>query len=143
VRFLCGKFGIYVPEDLMRELEECMKSLGVRNKSLVIREALRLFISEHKWRAGGPILGVISVVYDHEVRGVDAKLTDIQHDYLNEIISALHIHVDRRNCMLILALKGDSERVNSLLKEIIKLKGVKLVRPALISVESGFQEEIK
>jgi len=140
---LCGKFGIYVPEDLMRELEECMKSLGVRNKSLVIREALRLFISEHKWRAGGPILGVISVVYDHEVRGVDAKLTDIQHDYLNEIISALHIHVDRRNCMLILALKGDSERVNSLLKEIIKLKGVKLVRPALISVESGFQEEIK
>jgi len=103
---LCGKFGIYVPEDLMRELEECMKSLGVRNKSLVIREALRLFISEHKWRAGGPILGVISVVYDHEVRGVDAKLTDIQHDYLNEIISALHIHVDRRNCMLILALKG-------------------------------------
>jgi len=140
---LCGKFGIYVPEDLMRELEECMKSLGVRNKSLVIREALRLFISEHKWRAGGPILGVISVVYDHEVRGIDAKLTDIQHDYLNEIISALHIHVDRRNCMLILALKGDSERVNSLLKEIIKLKGVKLVRPALISVESGFQEEIK
>ncbi len=140
---MCGKFGIYVPEDLMRELEECMKSLGVRNKSLVIREALRLFISEHKWRAGGPILGVISVVYDHEVRGVDAKLTDIQHDYLNEIISALHIHVDRRNCMLILALKGDSERVNSLLKEIIKLKGVKLVRPALISVESGFQEEIK
>ncbi len=140
---MCGKFGIYVPEDLMRELEECMKSLGVRNKSLVIREALRLFISEHKWRAGGPILGVISVVYDHEVRGMDAKLTDIQHDYLNEIISALHIHVDRRNCMLILALKGDSERVNSLLKEIIKLKGVKLVRPALISVESGFQEEIK
>ncbi len=140
---MCGKFGIYVPEDLMRELEECMKSLGVRNKSLVIREALRLFISEHKWRAGGPILGVISVVYDHEVRGIDAKLTDIQHDYLNEIISALHIHVDRRNCMLILALKGDSERVNSLLKEIIKLKGVKLVRPALISVESGFQEEIK
>jgi len=134
---LCGKFGIYVPEDLMRELEECMKSLGVRNKSLVFREALRLFISEHKWRAGGPILGVISVVYDHEVGEIDTKLTDIQHDYLNEIISALHIHVDRRNCMLILALKGDSERVNNLLKEIIKLKGVKLVRPALISIESS------
>ncbi len=134
---MCGKFGIYVPEDLMRELEECMKSLGVRNKSLVFREALRLFISEHKWRAGGPILGVISVVYDHEVGEIDTKLTDIQHDYLNEIISALHIHVDRRNCMLILALKGDSERVNNLLKEIIKLKGVKLVRPALISIESS------
>ncbi|MFN3268542.1 MAG: nickel-responsive transcriptional regulator NikR [Zestosphaera sp.] len=133
---MCGKFGIYVPEELMRELEDCMKSLGIKNKSLVFREALRLFISEHKWRAGGSILGVIGVVYDHEVRGIDSELTDIQHDYLNEIISALHIHIDRRNCMLVLALKGSSERVKSLLTRIIKLKGVKLVRPVLMSVES-------
>ncbi len=136
MKLLCGKFGIYVPEELMHELEDCMRSLGIKNKSLVFREALRLFISEHKWRAGGSILGVISVVYDHEVRGIDSELTDIQHDYLNEIISALHIHVDRRNCMLVLALKGSSERVKSLLTRIIKLKGVKLVRPVLMSVES-------
>jgi len=133
---LCGKFGIYVPEELMRELEECMKSLGIKNKSLIFREALRLFISEHKWRAGGSILGVISVIYNHEVKGIDAKLTDIQHDYLNEIISTLHIHIDRRNCMLILALRGSSERVKDLLEKIIKLRGVKLVRPVLMSVES-------
>lgn len=133
---MCGKFGIYVPEDLMSELEDCMKSLGIRNKSLIVREALRLFISEYKWRTGESILGVISIIYDHEVRGVDAKLTDIQHDYLNEIISALHIHIDHRNCMLVLTLKGNSERVKNLLARIIKLKGVKLVRPVLISVES-------
>lgn len=133
---MCGKFGIYVPEELMRELEDCMKSLGIKNKSLIFREALRLFISEHKWRAGGSILGVISVVYNHEVKGIDAKLTDIQHDYLNEIISTLHIHIDRKNCMLILALKGSSERVKDLLEKIIKLRGVKLVRPVLMSVES-------
>ncbi|MGC8975604.1 MAG: nickel-responsive transcriptional regulator NikR [Thermoprotei archaeon] len=133
---MCGKFGIYVPEELMRELEECMKSLGIKNKSLIFREALRLFISEHKWRAGGSILGVISVIYNHEVKGIDAKLTDIQHDYLNEIISTLHIHIDRRNCMLILALRGSSERVKDLLEKIIKLRGVKLVRPVLMSVES-------
>lgn len=120
----------------MRELEDLMKSLGIKNKSLIFREALRLFISEHKWRAGGSILGVISVVYDHEARGIDSKLTDIQHDYLNEIVSALHIHIDRKNCMLVLALKGSSERVKSLLMRIIKLKGVKLVRPVLMSVES-------
>lgn len=133
---MCGKFGIYVPEELMRELEDLMKSLGIKNKSLIFREALRLFISEHKWRAGGSILGVISVVYDREARGIDSKLTDIQHDYLNEIVSALHIHIDRKNCMLVLTLKGSSERVKSLLTRIIKLKGVKLVRPVLMSVES-------
>lgn len=133
---MCGKFGIYVPEELMRELEDVMKSLGIKSKSLIFREALRLFISEHKWRAGGSILGVISVVYDHEVPGIDSKLTDIQHDYLSEIVSALHIHIDRRNCMLVLTLKGSSERVKSILTRIIRLKGVKLVRPVLMSVES-------
>lgn len=131
-----GKFGIYIPEELMRELEDVMKSLGVKSKSLIFREALRLFISEYKWRAGGSILGVISVVYDHEAPEIDSKLTDIQHDYLSEIVSALHIHIDRRNCMLVLTLKGSSERVKSILTRIIRLKGVKLVRPVLMSVES-------
>lgn len=133
---MCGKFGIYVPEELMRELEDVMKSLGIKSKSLVFREALRLFISEHKWRVGGSILGVISVIYDHEAPEIDSKLTDIQHDYLNEIVSTLHIHLDRRNCMLVLALKGSSERVKSILARIVKLNGVKLVRPVLMSVES-------
>ncbi|MEM2021996.1 MAG: CopG family transcriptional regulator, partial [Zestosphaera sp.] len=82
-----SKFGVYIPEELMYDLKNCMKALGVDNKSLVIREALRLFITEHKWRVGGLILGAIGVVYDHEVNETDVQLTDIQHEYLSEIIS--------------------------------------------------------
>ncbi|MEM0015298.1 MAG: CopG family transcriptional regulator, partial [Zestosphaera sp.] len=97
--------------------------------------ALRLFIVEHKWRVGGLILGVIGVVYDHETRDIDAQLTDIQHEYLHEIIAALHVHVDERNCMLVLTLKGESNRIKELLARIIRLRGVKLVRPILMPLE--------
>lgn len=129
------KFGVHIPDELKQDLDECMKALNINNKSLVVREALRLFIAEHRWRVGGLILGVIGVVYDHEAGDIDKQLTDIQHEHLREIIATLHIHVDRRNCMLVLALRGDSNRVKELLTQIIKLRGVKLVRPVLMSLE--------
>lgn len=129
------KFGVHIPEELKQDLDECMKALNINNKSLVVREALRLFIVEHRWRVGGLILGVIGIVYDHEAGDIDKQLTDIQHEYLREIIATLHIHVDRQNCMLVLALRGDSKRVKELLTQIIKLRGVKLVRPILMSLE--------
>ncbi len=130
-----SKFGVYIPEELMHDLKSCMKALGIDNKSLVIREALRLFITEHRWEFGGLIIGAVGILYDHEVNEIDVQLTDIQHEYLSEIISALHIHVDRRNCLLILTLRGDSRRVKDLLTRIIKLRGIKLVRSMLMTPE--------
>jgi len=130
-----GKFGVYVPEDLMIELSRCMQALGIKSRSVAVREALNLFILEHKWRYGGKVTGVLGLVYDHEVNDVDEALTDIQHKYLQNVISALHIHLNERDCMLLLVVKGEASEIKNLLSELMNLKGVKLVRPLLLSTE--------
>ena len=127
-----SKFGVYLPEDLLKELEECMKSIGIYSKSKVVQEALRLFIAEHRWRTRGYVAGVIGVLYNHNADHVDEELTDIQHRFLDVIISALHIHLDRERCMLIIAVRGDTERIKELMNEIASVKGVLLTRPLLL-----------
>jgi len=113
-----------------------MKLSGMSSKSKVIQEALRLFIIEQRWRlAEGKVAGVLGIIYDHEVGHADEVLTDIQHKYLDVVISTMHIHLDVRNCMLAIAVRGRAERVRELINEIEKVKGVKLVRPMLMASE--------
>lgn len=129
------KFGVYVPEDIMYDLEECMRVLGVRNRSKVVQEALRLFIMEHKWSLGGRAAGIIGVLYNHEVEHVDEALTDIQHNYMDVIVSTLHVHLDKERCMLIIAVRGPTDRIKSLLGEIKGLRGVMLAKPLLLAID--------
>ncbi|MEM4831930.1 MAG: hypothetical protein QW740_05840, partial [Sulfolobales archaeon] len=72
-------------------------------------------------------------VYDHEARDVDKELTDIQHKYLDIIVSSLHVHLDQRNCLLVVVVKGSSKAVKALVDEIERVEGVKVVRLALMS----------
>lgn len=127
------RFGVYIPEDLGRELEVCMRRLGIGSKSRVVQEALRLFIAEHRWRLSGSVVGAIGVVYSHGVGHADEELTDIQHNYLDVILSSLHVHLDKENCMLIIVVRGDSGRLKSLLESISRVRGVKVARPLLLS----------
>ncbi len=127
------RFGVYVPPDLAKDLNECMSKLGIKSKSQLVQEALRLFIAEHRWKLSGQVVGVIGVIYNHEVGEVDEKLTDIQHKYLDIVVGAFHLHLDRENCLLIIVVRGESSKIKSLLDELIKIKGVKTARPLLLA----------
>jgi len=129
------KFGVYVPEDLLSDLNECMKAIGIKSKSKLIQEALRLFITEHRWRTAGEAVGIIGVVYDHKRGHVDEELTDIQHQYLDIIIATLHIHLDEKRCMLAIVVRGDTERLKSLLGDIHRIKGIMIARPLLLDIK--------
>ena len=121
---------------MAKELQEFMRLSELGSKSKVIQEALRLFIIEQRWRlAEGKVAGVLGVIYDHEVGHADEVLTDIQHKYLDVVISTMHIHLDARKCMLAIAVRGSAERVHNLIREIERVKGVKLVRPMLMASE--------
>lgn len=130
-----SKFGVYIPEDMVDELEKCMAALGVKSKSALIRDALKLFITEHKWKTAKAAVGVIGVIYNHHAKMVDEKLTDIQHDYLDIIVSTLHVHLDKEKCMLAIVVKGDTERMRKLIGKLSTTKGVEIARPLLLAIE--------
>lgn len=126
------RVGIYIPKDLAERLSVIIKDLGVDSISKLVQEALRLYVAEHSWRIGGEVVGAIGVLYDHEVGHIDEELTDLQHKHMNTIIVATHVHIDQRNCLLIIIVKGSSETIKELISDIEKKRGVKVVRLMLI-----------
>ncbi|MEZ0290603.1 MAG: hypothetical protein ABWJ42_05885 [Sulfolobales archaeon] len=101
-----------------------MNERGFRNRSAGVQEALRDFIASHKVRYDkeSEALGVIVIYYDHEVHELDERLIDVQHEYLDIIISMQHVHLTKRYCTQILVARGVVSRIESLIRDIGKLK---------------------
>jgi len=128
------KFGIYLQKELIKEIDEIMMNSGIRNRSKLIQEALRLFIVENKWVTSAEVVGSISILYDHSITNIDEMLTDIQHIFRDVVISSMHVHLDENRCMLVIAVKGGSQRVKEFLDKVRMLKGTLIVRHTLLSV---------
>jgi len=130
-----SKFGVYIPKELANDLERIMNALGISSKSALVREALRLYIIEHKWKVAKEAVGIIGVIYNHEISGVDEELTNIQHDFLDIIVSTLHVHLSKEKCMLAIAVRGNAEKIKYLIGKLSTVKGVEITRPLLLAVK--------
>ena len=125
------RFSVTVPEDLLEEFDALVSELGC-TRSSAIQRAMRQFMAEHSWMSGkGTVAGVLAVIYDHEARGADEVLIDVQHRFLELVSASLHVHLDERNCLLAIAIRGDVKRVKKLVVELEKIRGVKQVRALL------------
>jgi len=129
------RFSASVSRDLLTAFDRFIKDLNY-SRSRAVQEAMRMFIDEHAWKhkEGELIFGTLNILYDHETRELEETLTDIQHAYRELIISALHIHVDERNCMLIISVKGESSRIKKLIDEVAGRKGIKQLKTVTFAI---------
>jgi len=127
------RIGVYIPGELADRILEIMRITGIASISRVVQEALWLYVSEHSWKTEGEVVGAVGVLYDHEVKHSNEVLTDLQHRYMDVVVTATHIHVDERNCLLLIVVRGGSGRIKALVNDIENVDGVKMVRLMLMS----------
>jgi CopG family nickel-responsive transcriptional regulator len=119
------RFGVSLDKGLSEKFDTRLKRKGYSNRSEAIRDLIRQDLVQQEWQAGIEVSGAITLIYDHHKRELLNKITDIQHDFQKVIISAQHIHLDRRNCLEIVAARGDAKEVQRLADALKAIKGVK------------------
>ena len=134
------RFSVSLPEDLLNEFDSIREEIGM-SRSDAIRKAMRNFIVDFNWTKHkiehSLKAGTISIIFDHTQKvGLMDELNELQHQYFSIIDAALHIHLDLKNCMLIMAVKGDSEQINNLLKELNAKPEYRQVKQTLLEFES-------
>ncbi|MFR4802709.1 MAG: hypothetical protein ACLT98_04910 [Eggerthellaceae bacterium] len=63
-------------------------------------------------------------MFDHHTGDVRDKLDGIQHDYFEQIVTCMHVHLDAHTCMEVIILRGESALVQSIANIILGTKGV-------------------
>jgi CopG family nickel-responsive transcriptional regulator len=119
------RFGISLDKELSERFDELIRRKAYTNRSEAIRDLIRQDLVEQEWLHGGEVAGAITLIYNHHKRELLNKITDIQHDFQNSIISAQHIHLDHHNCLEIIAVKGNPAEVQKLASMLKAVKGVK------------------
>ncbi len=120
------RFGVSVEKELLRQFEALRRRKRYQNRSEAIRDLMRsALIEDESNRTEANIIAVVSLLYDHQVRLLQAKLTRIQHDHHPRIISTMHVHLDHHNCLEVMVIKGKSGEVRDLADRLISTRGVK------------------
>jgi len=129
------RVGVTFPPDLLKEFDETINSMGYDSRSKAIQDSVRAFVNEYKWlrEQKGTKIGVLVMVYDHEAKGLEDTLIDIQHKHSHVICSSMHVHLSERDCLETIALKGDANEIKQLTQKITTRKGVKQAKLIIVS----------
>ena len=130
------RVGVTFPPDLLKDLDEITGKMGYESRSKAIQDAVRLFVSERKWLQEDESnqTGILLMVYDHEVRGLESELTEVQHHHSSLISSTMHIHIGEQDCLEAIAVKGKASEIRKLSNELTTKKGVKILKTMIVSV---------
>lgn len=129
-----ARIGVAIDEELLRKFDERNQRRGYTNRSEAFRDLIRdALIQERAEEPDAEVVGTLTLVYDHHVRMLQERLTEMQHEHYHEIISTLHVHLDHDHCLEVLVLRGRSASVRRIADRLIATKGVQHGRLTLTS----------
>jgi len=129
-----ARFGVTVPEDILAEFDLRLKSAGKDNRSDVLRQLMRRYITEERWQEeNGQVYGSVTLMYDHHFSNISKDLTAAQHAHGETIVCSTHVHVDHNTCLECIILKGEAMRIRAFVESLGKIKGIKSIDTVITS----------
>jgi len=121
-----SRIGVAIDSELLEKFDELISRKGYTNRSEAFRDLIRDELVAKQWESPeSNVVGTVTLVYDHHVRLLNEKLTDMQYDHHRMVLSTLHVHLDHDNCLEVLVVKGKARQVEKLAESLISTKGVK------------------
>lgn len=119
------RFAVSLDKVLLDKFDAMRAHQNYASRSEAVRDLIRDHLVEQGWDDKHQAMGTITLVYDHHVRDLTDKLTNIQHDHHEIVMSTMHVHLDHDNCLEVLVVKGKGKHIRSLADHLISAKGVK------------------
>ena len=130
------RFGVSMEARLLTEFDRLIRRKGYKTRSEAIRDLVRQAIVEQEWEAeDAEVVGSVTIVYDHHASDLVERLQDVQHHAHDLVICNTHVHLDERNCLENIVLKGRSVAVRRMGDRLVSAKGVK--HGGLIATTTG------
>jgi CopG family transcriptional regulator, nickel-responsive regulator len=132
---LC-RVGVAIDSDLLNAFDALIAQRGYTNRSEAVRDLIRAELNQTRIESPTqPVVGALTLVYDHHARLMAERLTQVQHEHHDAIVSTLHVHLDHDHCLEIIVLRGPRSEVQSVADRLISTKGVLQGRLTMAAIE--------
>jgi CopG family nickel-responsive transcriptional regulator len=130
-----SRTGVSLDEGLLSEFDRLITKRGYKNRSEAFRDLIREALLSETVDLNRPVVGTLTLVYDHHVPNLSEKLTDAQHSAGAMVLAATHVHLDHHYCLEVIIMKGRSKEIQGIADRILALRGVELGK--LVLTNSG------
>jgi CopG family transcriptional regulator, nickel-responsive regulator len=118
------RFGVAMENSLLTELDAIVEARGT-TRSEILRDLVRAEVSKQKVRKGEPAVAALTLVYDHHVRDLTERLTEIQHGLGDAVRSTMHVHLDNDHCLEVVVMRGPADVLKGAAQRMLATRGVK------------------
>ncbi|GHT28295.1 nickel-responsive transcriptional regulator NikR [Bacteroidia bacterium] len=119
------RFGVSLEDHLLEELDQYVETNGFSNRSQAIRFLVEKNVAEQKWLCNHVVAGTIIIMYDQGKKEIASKITDIQQNYTDVILSSSQFYINVNFCMHIATVMGTALRLTELSDRLTTIKGIK------------------
>ncbi|MGH9583391.1 MAG: nickel-responsive transcriptional regulator NikR [Bryobacteraceae bacterium] len=122
---ILSRIGIALDSNLLARFDRFIAGQGYTNRSEAFRDLIRDRLAGAAVEdPQAPVVGTVTLIYDHHSRLLPEKLMNLQHEHHDLIICTTHAHLDHDTCLEVIILKGQSKAVQKLADTLIGTKGV-------------------
>ena len=130
-----ARTGVSLEEDLLNEFDRLITKRGYKNRSEAFRDLIREALLSETIDSNKPVVGTLTLVYDHHVPNLSEKLTETQHSAGAMVLAATHVHLDHHYCLEVIIMKGRGKDIQGVADGMLALRGVELGK--LVLTNSG------
>ncbi len=114
-----------LPEQVLTQIDKLNSEMNFSGRSETIRAGIRLLDQENKERSKlkGEIRATLSIIHYHK-----KDLGLVMHRYQDIVLTHVHNHLDKENCLDVFVLKGEARRILKLVESFESDKAIKNVK---------------
>jgi CopG family transcriptional regulator, nickel-responsive regulator len=118
------RFGVAIEGSLLRDLDAVVRQRG-GTRSELFRDLARATVGRAKVPKAVDAIATLTMVYDHHVRDLSERLTDLQHELGEQVRATLHVHINHDLCLEVIVIRGRSDLLQGIADRLLALRGVK------------------
>lgn len=119
-----SRFGVSLDEELLEALDKYVEENAFANRSRAIRHLIEKNLVEEKWKCDNIVAGAVIIVFNHGKKDILKKSAEIQYKQKDFILSTQGFHLNDKNYMEIIAVKGPSRKLTEISDQLISMKGI-------------------
>jgi CopG family nickel-responsive transcriptional regulator len=116
---------VSVPPDLAEDLDAMVAERGLQSRSQAVTDMVRQELVRYRAAHGvATLAGTITVVYRNVGTNVRTRITQIQAEYLREVITSQHVFLEDEHGLEVLLVQGPAKRLRTLRDQLLACRGV-------------------
>ncbi|MCU4413919.1 ribbon-helix-helix protein, CopG family [Acinetobacter sp. WU_MDCI_Axc73] len=118
------RISITVPENTVEALDQKIVEEHYESRSQAIVDMINRHLIDQYTTENSVMVGTLTLLYRRDAGNIRVQLSDLQQQFLEQVISSLHIQLDGQKILEVILLQGKSNALKQISQQFIALKGV-------------------